>query len=367
MSEAQKTHKEPLLRVVKHAERSGRQMIGFRVGAVLLSILAGGLFILAIGQNPLAVYGTILKGAFRSQMAIQATIKFTIPLCISALGVTLAFKMKFWNIGGEGQLIMGGVFATFFALFCPGWNHWLLMLAMLVAGMLGGGLWGLLPAVFKSKWGTNETLFTLMLNYIALYLVSYLQAGPWRDKAANGFSKIARFGKNAAMDKVLGVHFGWIIMLVLVALVWVYLKRTKQGYEISVVGESQDTARYAGIHVKKVVLRTMFLSGAVAGLAGVCQVAGSDMTLSMGVAGGVGFTAIIVAWLCQLNPGMILVVSFAFSVLEKGSGVVQSEFGLSADSADVLQGIILFFILASEFFVRYGFVGRGAEKKGGAG
>ena len=205
-----------------------------------------------------------------------------------------------------------------------------------------------------------------MLNYIALHIVSWLQSGPWRDEAANGFNKIARFDKNAGLDKVLGVHFGWIIMLVLVALVWVYLKYTKQGYEISVVGESQDTARYAGIRVKKVVLRTMFLSGAIAGIAGVSQVGGSDMTLSMGVAGGVGFTAIIVAWLCQLNPGMILVVSFLFSVLEKGSGVVQSEFGLSADSADVLQGVILFFILASEFFVRYGFAVRKKQPKGGA-
>ncbi len=300
-----------------------------------------------------------------ARLAIQATIKYTIPLCICALGVTLAFKMRFWNIGGEGQLIMGGVFASWFALFCTDWPHPLLLAVMFVAGAIGGGLWGLLPAVFKSRWNTNETLFTLMLNYIALHIVSWLQSGPWRDEGANGFNKIARFDKNAGLDKVLGVHFGWIIMLVLVVLVWVYLKYTKQGYEISVVGESQDTARYAGIHVKKVVLRTMFLSGAIAGIAGVCQVGGSDMTLSMGVAGGVGFTAIIVAWLCQLNPGMILVVSFLFSVLEKGSGVVQSEFGLSADSADVLQGVILFFILASEFFVRYGFALRKKQPKGG--
>ena len=290
--------------------------------------------------------------------------KFTIPLCICALGVTLAFKMKFWNIGGEGQLIMGAVFATFFALKFPHWNHWVLIICMLIAGIVGGGLWGLLAALFKIKWGTNETLLTLMLNYIALHFVSYLQAGPWRDKAANGFSKIARFDKNVGMNKVLGVHFGWIIMLVLVVLVGVYLKRCKHGYEISVVGESQDTARYAGINVKRVILRTMFLSGAIAGIAGVCQVAGTDMTLSMGVAGGVGFTAIIVAWLCQLNPGMILVVSFLFGVLEKGSSVVQSTYGLSSDCAAVLQGIILFFILGSEFFVRYAFAGRG--KKGGA-
>lgn len=355
---------EPLFHVVKHQERSAVQVLLLRLVAVVCSILAGGVFIWAIGYNPFAVYGTILEGAFRSEMAIQATVKFTIPMCICALAVTLAFKMKFWNVGGEGQLIVGAIFASYFALFCADWNHWVLVVVMLVAGAVGGGLWGLLAAGFKVKFGTNETLLTLMLNYIALHIVSYLQAGPWRDPGANGFSKIARFAKNVALDKVLGVHFGWIIMLVLVAAVWVYLKYTKQGYEISVVGESQDTARYAGIHVKKVVLRTMFLSGAIAGIAGVCQAAGSDMTLSMGVAGGVGFTAIIVAWLCQLNPGMILVVSLLFSILEKGSSVVQSTYGLSSDCADVLQGIILFFILGSEFFVRYAFVGRG--KKGGA-
>jgi len=353
-----------MIRIVKTREKSKKQQMLLRLAAFVLALCAGGLFLLVLGNNPFAIYGTILSGAFRSEMAIQATIKIMIPLLIASLGVMLAFKMKFWNIGGEGQLIMGAVFASYFALNFPHWNHWVLLLVMLVAGAVGGGLWGLLAAAFKVKWGTNETLLTLMLNYIALHLVSYLQAGPWRDPEANGFSKIARFDKNAGMDKVLGVHFGWIIMLVLVALVWIYLKRSKQGYEISVVGESQDTARYAGIHVKKVVLRTMFLSGAIAGIAGVCQVSGSDMTLSMGVAGGVGFTAIIVAWLCQLNPGMILVVSLLFSILEKGSSVVQSTYGLSSDCADVLQGIILFFILGSEFFVRYAFVGRG--KKGGA-
>ena len=363
MTGSAKVSKEPLLHVVKHAERSTKETVLLRVVAVLCSILAGGLFVWAIGYNPIAVYSTILDGAFRSEMAFQATIKFTIPMCICALAVTLAFKMKFWNIGGEGQLIMGAVFASYFALNFSHWNHWVLVVVMLAAGALGGGLWGLMAAAFKVKWGTNETLLTLMLNYIALHLVSYLQAGLWRDPAANGFSKIARFAKNAALDKVLGVHFGWIIMLVLVAVVWIYLTRTKQGYEIGVVGESQDTARYAGIHVKKVIMRTMFLSGAIAGIAGVCQVAGSDMTLSMGVAGGVGFTGIIIAWLCQLNPAMILVVSFLFGVLEKGSSVVQSAYGLSSDCADVLQGIILFFILGSEFFVRYSFVGR--SKKGG--
>ncbi len=347
--------REPLFRVVKKAELSNKKIVSLRICACLLALLAGGVFNGAIGYNPFAVYGTIVSGAFRSAMAIQSTVKLMIPLLISSLGITLAFKMKFWNIGAEGQIIVGAIFASYFALFHANWNPILLMIIMFIAGALGGGLWGLIPAFFKIKYDTNETLFTLMLNYIALHIVSFLRDGPWMDPTSQGFPKIARFDKVTALPKVFGIQIGWIVGLVLVILVGIYLKRTKQGYEVSVVGESQDTARYAGMNVKKVILRTMFLSGAVCGLAGMIKAVGSDCTLTSTVAGGVGFTAIIVSWLAQLNPWMILVVSALFSVLEKGSSVVQSTYGLSANSADVLQGIILFFVLGCEFFVRFQF------------
>lgn len=354
--------KEPLIRIEKRSERTHNQIMRLRLLSVLLAIVAGGLFILFIGYNPFSVYGTIVSGAFRSTMAFQATIKLMIPLLIPALGITLAFKMRFWNIGAEGQIIMGAIFATYFALFCWDFPHWLLMICMFLAGMLGGALWGLIPAFFKAKFNTNETLFTLMLNYIALYLISFLRDGPWQDPNSSGFPKIAKFGKAAQLDKIFGVHAGWLIGLILVMIVYIYLKYTKQGYEISVVGESRATANYAGMNYKKIVLRTMAFSGGICGIAGMVQASGSDLTLTTSVAGGVGFTAIIVAWLAQLNPVGILVVSFLFAVLEKGSTVMQSAHGLSAYSADVLQGIILFFVLGCEFFVRYKFVTR---KKGG--
>lgn len=354
---------EPLARIVKRAELPTGKIVLLRLLAVILSLIAGGIFIACVGQNPFVIYGTIISGAFRSVMAFQGTVKVMIPLLITSLGVTLAFKMKFWNIGAEGQIIFGATCATFFALFCSGINHVLLVIIMFLAGFIGGGLWGLLPAVFKVKYNTNETLFTLMLNYIALHIVSYLRDGPWMDPASQGFPKIARFDKNASLDKLFGIQFGWLIALILVVLVFVYIKYTKQGYEISVVGESQDTARYAGMNVKKIVLRTMFLSGGICGMAGMIQATGSDITLTTSVAGGVGFTAIIVAWLAQLNPFAILLVSFLFSVLEKGSSVVQSNFGLSTDCADVLQGIILFFILGCEFFIRYRFLFRKGTHK----
>ena len=345
-----------MIRVIKTKEKSKKQQMMLRLAAFVLALCAGGLFLLVLGNNPFAIYATILSGAFRSEMAVQATVKIMIPLLITALGVTLAFKMRFWNIGGEGQLIMGGMFASYFALFHADWPSFVLFPVMFLAGILGGGIWALIPAFFKVRFGTNETLFTLMLNYIALYLVSWLQEGPWRDPGANGFPKIASFDKSAVLPKLFGVQIGWVIALVLVAVLFVYLKYTKQGYEISVVGESRATANYAGMNVQKIILRTMFLSGAVAGIAGMVQVSGSDRTLSTGVAGGVGFTAIIVAWLARLNPVSSLIIAFLFAVLEKGSSVVQSQYNLSTDCADVLQGIILFFVLGCEFFIRYKFV-----------
>lgn len=351
-----KKHSLPRIRISKRAEVGQKQAILLRAASIAAAIIAGGLFILLIGNNPFSVYGTIIKGAFSTSMAFQATVKVMIPLLISSLGVTLAFKMKFWNIGAEGQIIMGAIFASYFALFQSQLPHFLLILIMFIAGILGGGLYGLIPAFFKAKFGTNETLFTLMLNYIALNIIVWLRDGAWADPESGGFPKIARFVKNAQLDKVFGIQIGWIIALVLTVLVFVYLKFTKHGYEISVVSESHATARYAGMNPKKIMLRTMFFSGAVCGIAGMVQATGSDMTLATSVAGGVGFTAIIVAWLAQLQPIAILIVSFLFAVLEKGSSVMQSTFGLSTYCADVLQGIILFFVLAGEFFIRYKFV-----------
>lgn len=358
-------HHKPLIRTIKRAERSKVEIMRLRLFAFILALAAGGLFILLLGFNPFELYGTIVSGAFRSKMAVQATVKVMIPLLMASLGVTLAFKMRFWNIGAEGQIIMGAVFSSYFALYHSNWPHALLLAVMFLVGFVGGGLWGLIPAYFKTKFNTNETLFTLMLNYIALHVISLLRDGPWKDPGSSGFPKIARFVANAQIDKVFGIQFGWIIGLLLVVIVFVYMKYTKQGYEISVVGESQATARYAGMNVKRVVLRTMLLSGGICGLTGVIQSAGSDMTLAASVAGGVGFTAIIVAWLANLNPIGILIVSFLFAVLEKGSSVMQSTYGLSTYSAAVLQGIILFFILGSEFFIRYKFI-IGGKNKGGA-
>lgn len=356
---------EPLIRVVKKAELGSRETFILRLEAILLALVAGGLFILIIGQNPFVIYKTIITGALRSGMAIQATVKIAIPLLIASLGVTLAFKMKFWNIGAEGQILAGGIAASYFALF---WADSLprpvLLVVMAVAGILAGGVWGLIPAVFKARWGTNETLFTLMLNYIVLGFVKYLQAGPWGpDLNANGYPKIPMFDSAALLPKALGVHIGWIIVLAVTALMFGYLKYSKQGYEIAVVGESVRTAQYAGMNVSHIIRRTMFLSGGIAGLVGFLQVSGASGTLTENTAGGIGFTAITVAWLAKLNPFVMIAIAALLAILEKGADTIQTLYTIPASAADMLTGIVLFFMLGCEFFISYRLIVRGKGER----
>lgn len=357
-----KTNNRFSIRTVKRAQLPKNKVIVLRMIALAMALVAGAIFILMIGNNPISVYSTMVEGAFRSKLAIYGTVKIMVPLLVTSLGVTLAFKMRFWNIGGEGQIIMGAVFASYFGIFYGDWPSYLLLPVMFVAGMIGGGLTGLLPAYFKAKYNTNETLFTLMLNYIAFNFVVFLREGPWADPMSPGYKKFALFSANGRLPKVFGVHAGWIIALLILVFVFIYMKYSKQGYEIGVVGESAATAGYAGMNVKKIILRTMFLSGGICGIVGMIEVCGNAGTMSEGVTRGVGFTAIIVAWLAGLKPWSILVISALFSIMEKGSSVVESTFGLSEACAAVLQGIILFFVIGCEFFIRYKFT---MVKKGG--
>ena len=338
--------------IVQRVSIDPKRAMLMRLLAIFLALVTGGLFLLAVGFNPFSVYGTMIAGSVGSASNLRETIKIAIPLCIAALGVALAFKMRFWNIGAEGQISVGAIAASFFALTFPDWPQAPLLLAMGLAGFIAGGLWGLVPAYFKARFNTNETLFTLMMNYIAIFIIQLMREGPWRDPKS-GFPKVPMFEKSARVPQVFGVHAGWIVALVLVVLVYIYLTRTKQGYELTVVGENENTARYAGMNVKKIILRTMFLSAGIAGLAGMLQASGADRTLTETVAGGVGFTAITVSWLSQLNPLAILIVSALFGCLEKGSGTIRSVYNISPSTSQVFQGIILFFVLGAEFFINY--------------
>ena len=361
-----KTHREPLLRIAKRDGIARPKAWAIRIIAVLLSLVVSGIFIFAVTKlNPFQVYEGIFDGAFGTPRRSWVTVRDAMMLLCIGVGLAPAFKMRFWNIGAEGQILIGGIVtAGFMRAFGGDISTPLLLVIMAVVSLLAGAAWGMVPATFKAVWNTNETLFTLMMNYVAIQLTSYFVALWENPVGSNTVGVINQRTKDGWFPELFGQEYGLNVVLVLLLTVgmFLYLKYSKQGYEISVVGESQETARYAGMNVKKVVLRTMFLSGAVCGIGGMVQATGSDVTLTTAVAGGVGFTAIIVAWLAQLNPPVILLVTFLFSVLEKGSSVVQSSFGLSSDCADVLQGIILFFILGCELFIRYQFVFRG---KGG--
>ena len=354
----------PLLRLAKREAMSSSKRWAIRIAAILLALLVGGIVMaLAGNNNPFTAYSTILDGALGKKTALRQTVKNFIPLLGTALAIAPCFKMKFWNIGAEGQITAGAVCATYFALF---WADRLpqgpLLLLMALAGMVGGGLWALVPAFFKARWGTNETLFTLMMNYIIIGFVKWLQGGPW-EKQPKGSQQIAQFAENACLPKVAGVYCGWIIVLVLMVLMFLYMKYTKQGYEIAVVGESEATARYAGMNVGNIIMRTMSLSGAMAGLVGFLLVSGANNTLYDGVAGGVGFTAITVAWLAQLNPFGMAFISAMLAVLEKGADTLQTRMGVPVAISDVITGILLFFMLGCEFFIQYRVIVRGHEEK----
>ena len=364
MSSETKKIKEPFVRIIKRDGASIGNKVLIRALAIVLALVVDAIFIFAVtGLNPISVYGVMFNGTFMTSIRFSWALRDLVTLLCIGIALAPAFKMKFWNIGAEGQVLAGGLATALVMVKCgQSLPTPALLLVMFLASIIAGGIWGLIPAVFKAYWNTNETLFTLMMNYVATSIVACM-TNIMRGKASS-LGKLNMSTQAGWFPQFFGQRYNINILVVFILMIvmYFYLKYSKQGYEISVVGESQETARYAGMNVKKVVLRTMFLSGAVCGIGGMVQATGSDVTLTTAVAGGVGFTAIIVAWLAQLNPPVILLVTFLFSVLEKGSSVVQSSFGLSSDCADVLQGIILFFILGCELFIRYQFVFRG---KGG--
>ena len=257
---------------------------------------------------------------------------------------------------------MGAVFATYFALY---WSdrisHVPLLIIMFATAAIAGGLWALIPAFFKAKWNTNETLFTLMMNYIAIGIVAWLQGGPWEGR--KGSQLIPMFSDSARLPMVFGVNCGWIIVLLLVVLMYIYMNKTKQGYEISVIGDSVNTARYAGMNVGWIMMRTMFISGAISGIVGFIIVSGANFTLYSGVANGVGFTSITVAWLSQLNSFAMIVISMILAILEKGSNTLQTRMEVPASIADIITGILLFCMLSCEFFINYRLIFRKGGKK----
>jgi len=337
------------------------------LAAVLLALVLGGVLLLALDVNPIAYYNRMFTmGTVGNRIAYRVYENYLmdfVPLVLTSVALSLAFKMRFWNIGGEGQFIMGAVAASFVAFQAgPVLPMPVTLILMCLAAMVLSGLYGLLVAALKVKFGTNETLLTLMLNYLALYFLMFLgeTKAAWNffldpNSARPVFASFADFASFPAFPLIgkFSLNICVIFTFVIGALVFVYLKYTKHGYEISVVGDSAGTARYAGMKVKGIVLRTVFLSACLIGLAAAFKV-GTAGILSTTITGDVGWTGIIVAWLAQLNTVAIFLVSALICVLHSGSVAAAATFAqVDSSFANMLQGAILFLVLAADFFIRF--------------
>ncbi len=346
-----------MIHIAKRQTIPAAKAWGIRLAAIVAALIVCGLFVMFVTKlNPFEVYKALWNGAFGSTRKLWSTAQNTsILLCIS-LAVTPAFKMRFWNIGAEGQ-VMAGCIATAacMILFGKKMPSPLLLLVMIVASIAAGVLWGMIPAFFKAFLNTNETLFTLMMNYIAIQLASFLST-VWENPAGSAhIGVINQQGHEGWLPEIFGQKYLLNILIVaaLTVFMYVYLKYSKHGYEISVVGESENTARYVGMNVKKVILRTMALSGGICGVAGLLLVSGTHHTLGTDTAGGQGFTAVMVSWLAKFDPFIMIFTSLLIVFLQKGAGQIASDFRINASIADILTGIILFFIIGCEFFINY--------------
>jgi len=324
--------------------------------SVILALVAGGVVILFSGENPITVYRAMAEGALGDRNGVAETLVKTIPLLLTGLGVAVAFRMQLWNIGAEGQLYLGAIAATGTAIFLvPNWPAIPIIAAMVVAGLIGGAAWGVIPGALRAYLGANEIITSLMLNYVAILLADYLVHGPWRDPQAFGFPGTEYLPDPAWLPRwdTTRVHLGLVFGLVAAAVLWAMLRRTRWGYEIGVMGENPRAARYAGMPTKRTILLVLALSGALAGLAGMSEVAGIGHQLQRNLSPGYGYTAIIVAWLGRLNPIGIVLVAFLLATLLVGGDQLQISMGLPAAIGPMLQGTILFFLLGGEALTRY--------------
>ncbi|MBE6716267.1 MAG: ABC transporter permease [Ruminococcaceae bacterium] len=348
---------EPLFHITKRASVVWWKAWLVRVGAIVIALFFSAvLTVVLTGENPIEVFTSLIKGAIGTNRRIWVLFQNTAMLLCIALAVTPAFKMKFWNIGAEGQALIGAMATAACMIKLVDYiSGPLLLITMFIASVAAGALWALIPALFKAKWNTNETLFTLMMNYIAIQIVSFF-AGEWA--VPKGSGKIGIINGNTMegwLPAIGGKNYLFNILVVAAITVgmYVYLKYSKHGYEISVVGESQNTARYVGINVKKVIIRTMIISGALCGVAGFLLVAGADHTVTRDTIAGRGFTAIMVSWLAKFNPLYMVLTSFFIVFMERGAIQISTSCGLNNSFSEIITGILIFFIIGCEFFLNY--------------
>lgn len=367
MAKNNNTVHEPLFHIVKRDSMPKLNSFLIRLGSILFALIFCGILTMVLtGENPISVYVTMFEGAFGSTRKFWKLMQSLAMLLCVSLALTPAFKMRFWNIGGEGQVLIGGL-ATTACMILLGDKvpNGLLILIMVVASVLAGAIWAIIPAIFKAKFNTNETLFTLMMNYVGIQLVSYFCMYWENPKGAGKIGIINRATEAGWFPTIGGQNYllNIIIVAIITVAMYIYLKYSKHGYEIAVVGESENTARYIGINVNKVILRTMALSGAVCGIAGLLLVGGTDHTISTSTADGRGFTAIMVSWLGKFNPIYMIFTSLLLVFLDAGADQISMIFGLNQSFSEIITGIILFFIIGSEFFINYQLKFRKRENK----
>ena len=347
-----------MIRIERRAPLPGTAGAMLVVGGVIVALAVGALFLWATGHDAVQAYLDMLRGAAGSPYALQQTVVKAIPLALTGLAVALAFRAGLWNIGAEGQLVMGAFLASWAALTLL-WPAWALLPAMVLLGLAGGALWALLPAVPRALFGTNEIITTLLLNYVALLWVDYLVFGPWADPSAFSFPYSRAFPDAARLPLLFGtpVHAGVLLVPVIAAGLTFALRHTAWGYEIRVIGHSPPTAAYAGIPVVASILGVMALSGGIAGVAGMGEVSGIIGRIQQGISPGYGYSAIIIAWLARLHPWGTVAVAVGFAALINGGYALQTS-GVPAAIASMLQALLLFSVLVSDFFLTHRVVAR---------
>ena len=358
--------KQSLFQISKRDTLPLSKALLIRGGILLLALVFCGLITTILtGKNPLSVYGTILSGAFGTSRRIWVTMRNVAVLLGISLAVTPAFKMRFWNIGAEGQTLVGCLATTSCMILLEGKvPTFVMILISLITSLLAGALWGFLPAFFKAKWNTNETLFTLMMNYIAMQLASYFIIIWEVPKGAGKIGIVNQASRDGWLPELGNEYLLPILIVALMTgLMYIYLSYSKHGYEIAVVGESQRTASYAGIKVDRVIIRTMILSGSLCAMMGFLMTSGIDHTLTTTIVDSRGFTAVMVSWMSKFNPFIMIAASLLLVTMDRGASEVSSTLGLNHSFADILTGIILFFIIATEFFITYKVTLRKSSKK----
>ena len=350
----EKTVREPRIRLVKRDSVSLKRRILVRAIAIAASLLICAVFFTCVtGTSVTDIFAYLFRGVFGDSIRLNKFLKEAAMLTLIAVGLAPAFKMSFWNVGGQGQVLTGGMAAAMWLFYLGNsMPNFAIIPLMMISSIIAGGIWALFPAVFRVKYATNETLFTLMMNYIAIQLVKFLRI-TWSPLHSLGMIK----RKSGSIPALFGNDNGWIYVIAIaaVALMYVYMEKTKHGYEISVVGEAPNTARYAGISEMKVILRTAFISGAVCGLAGFLYVSALDHTIYETMSGGYGFTAVIVAWIAKFNPIFMTLISLLISFVSSGSNEVASVHSntINPSIADINIGIFLFILIGCEFFLNY--------------